>query len=82
MNSIRNIVNMVDYKSCDEMQEALQIEVGSNGFSICHRDHAVVGECIIDGIQDLGVAQELSEMLIGEFECEREAQREARIVFG
>ncbi|MBF0585101.1 MAG: hypothetical protein HQL80_12825 [Magnetococcales bacterium] len=82
MNSTYNIVDLFDHKLCDEVEEKLQIEVGSNGFSICHRDHAVVGECSIDGIQDLGVAQELSEMLIGEFECEREAQREARIVFG
>lgn len=48
--------------------DTIHIEVGENGFSICHTDHAVVGECIIEVVQDLSVAQELSEMLAGELE--------------
>lgn len=46
--------------------DVISIEVGDNGFSLCHIDHTVVGECIIEGVQDFSVAQELSEMLEGE----------------
>ena len=46
--------------------DTICIEIGENGYSVCHSDHPVVGECIIEGVQELGVAQELSEMLTGE----------------
>ncbi|MBF0447227.1 MAG: hypothetical protein HQL67_03400 [Magnetococcales bacterium] len=48
--------------------DKINIEVGESGFSLCHAGHLVVGECIIEGVQEIGVAQELSEMLSGELE--------------
>ena len=46
----------------------VNIEVGESGFSVCQVSHTVVGECVIEGVQELSVAQELSEMLEGELE--------------
>ena len=46
--------------------DAIKIEIGDNGFSLCHTDHSKVGEGIIEGVQEYSVAQELSELLEGE----------------
>lgn len=46
--------------------ESVQIAIGDNGFSICHIGHPIVGEGIIEGVQEFGIARELAEMLDGE----------------
>ncbi|MBF0097770.1 MAG: hypothetical protein HQM04_12595 [Magnetococcales bacterium] len=43
--------------------EAVQVEVGESGFSVCRTDHPVVGECLLEGLQDLGSAIEVVEQL-------------------
>lgn len=45
------------YQVCQDVH----IELGENGYSVCRSDHAIVGECILDGIQDFGTATELME---------------------
>ncbi|MBF0612183.1 MAG: hypothetical protein G8345_13235 [Magnetococcales bacterium] len=58
------------------------IETGETGYSVCHKDHTVVGECVIEGIQHYGIAQEVAEMLAGETEAENDpcvAAEEERI---
>ncbi|WP_130471794.1 hypothetical protein [Candidatus Magnetaquicoccus inordinatus] len=52
------VTNILDhYPLCQEVH----IEIGDNGYSLCHNHHAVIGECILDGIQDLGSAMQLME---------------------
>ncbi|MBF0183893.1 MAG: hypothetical protein HQM06_05825 [Magnetococcales bacterium] len=43
--------------------DAVQVEVGETGFSVCRTDHPVVGECLLEGIQDLGEAMRMVERL-------------------
>ncbi|WP_130471255.1 hypothetical protein [Candidatus Magnetaquicoccus inordinatus] len=43
--------------------EVAQVEIGESGFSVCRVDHPVVGECLLEGIQDLGAAIEMVERL-------------------
>jgi hypothetical protein len=42
---------------------ATQVEIGESGFSVCRTDHSLVGECLLEGIQDLGAAIEAVEQL-------------------
>ncbi|MEO5347403.1 MAG: hypothetical protein H7834_13660 [Magnetococcus sp. YQC-9] len=61
----------------------VHIELGDNGYSICRNDNPQIGDCIIEGIPELGIAHELSELLIGEFETRfLDAQQRPGLVFG
>lgn len=64
------------------VQNLIHIEIGANGYSLCRYANDIEGNCLIEGIQDLGVAHELTEMLIGELEnAALEAQRNPCIVY-
>lgn len=64
-------------------REHVHIALGDNGYSICHNDHPQVGDCMIEGIPELGIAQELSEMLTGELENGfLDAHQRSGLVFG
>ncbi|MBF0438564.1 MAG: hypothetical protein HQL93_05520 [Magnetococcales bacterium] len=68
---------------CHAAMNRVYIGLGSNGFSVCRQDQSVEGDCLFEGIQDLGVAQELTEMLIGELEFKAmENQQQRALVFG
>ncbi|MBF0295104.1 MAG: hypothetical protein HQL96_07925 [Magnetococcales bacterium] len=70
-------------KLCQGVQNSAHIAIGANGFSVCLPTDAGEGDCHFEGIQDLSVAHELSEMLIGELEhSSLETQRNPNIVFG
>lgn len=47
-----------------EQCHPVAIEVGMNGYSLCRSDHVVVGDCIIDGIHDLGDAMKILKDII------------------
>ncbi|MBF0126557.1 MAG: hypothetical protein HQM02_05020 [Magnetococcales bacterium] len=72
-----------DYGLCVGVQSRVHIEIGDNGYSLCRSDHSVMGDCLIEGIQDIGIAHELTEMLIGELEEKAlNAQQNPSLIFG
>ncbi|MBF0214012.1 MAG: hypothetical protein HQM00_10705 [Magnetococcales bacterium] len=72
-----------NYGLCHGVRDHVHIELGDNGFSVCRSDQARIGDCLIEGIPDLGVATELTELLIGELEQKAlEAQEKPGLVFG
>lgn len=83
MNIAINTLGTEDYGLCFGVRNHVHIELGENGYSVCRSDHAQVGDCFFDGIPDLGVAQELTDLLIGELEHKAlEAQQRPGLVFG
>ncbi len=46
----------------------VNIEIGESSFSVCTPEKPVVGDCVVDGIKTIEVAQEVAEILEGELE--------------
>lgn len=68
---------------CYGAQNRVHIEIDANGFSLCRSDQFFTGDYLIGGIQKFDVANELTEMLIGELEDQAlEAQQNSSLVFG
>ncbi|MBF0190776.1 MAG: hypothetical protein HQL99_06440 [Magnetococcales bacterium] len=83
MNTGFDSFEMESYGLCSGVRDHVHIAMGDNGFSVCRNDQARIGDCLIEGIPDLGVAHELTEMLIGEMEQKAlEAQQRPGLVFG
>ncbi|MBF0626645.1 MAG: hypothetical protein HQL91_00340 [Magnetococcales bacterium] len=83
MNTALDSYEMESYGLCNGVRNHVHIELGDNGFSVCRSDHARIGDCLFEGITDLGVAQELTELLIGEMEHKAlVAQQQRGLVFG
>ncbi len=59
--------NDVDNTNCEHTYKS-HIEISANGYSVCRSDHVVVGDCIADGIHDLGEALKSVETLESEQE--------------
>ncbi|MEO5341570.1 MAG: hypothetical protein H7837_13820 [Magnetococcus sp. MYC-9] len=46
-----------------ELCGEVHVEIGENGYSVCRSDHAMVGDCILDGVHDLRDAIALAASL-------------------
>ncbi|MBF0294694.1 MAG: hypothetical protein HQL96_05855 [Magnetococcales bacterium] len=76
-------LDLEDHGLCHGAQNRVHIQLGDNGYSVCRSDHPFIGDCLFEGIQDLSIAQELTEMLLGELENKMLlAQRNPCLVFG
>ncbi|MEO5334136.1 MAG: hypothetical protein H7839_19155 [Magnetococcus sp. YQC-5] len=83
MNTKHDLLDLDHYGLCDGVQKRVHIEISTNGYSICRSDYLMVEEYLFEGIQDLDVAHELTEMLTGELEHQAiEAQQNPCLVFG